>query len=81
MSERKLSNRAVKKILVREEKKRYNSENNEEEKKKHDKCKNLKEVYYGWMEKNHRGERYKVLVREKQAISSEVRSYKSYRLS
>lgn len=68
MSESKLSNRAVKKILVSMEKKRYNAESYEEEKRKHDNFENLKEIYYGWLEKNHRGERYKVLVREKQAI-------------
>ena len=29
------------------------------------KFKNLKEVYYRWLEKNHRGERWKVAVRDK----------------
>lgn len=66
MNESKLSYRAVKKISV--EKKRYNAESHEEEKRKHDKFQNLKEVYHGWLEKNHKSERDKVVVREKQAI-------------
>lgn len=40
-----------------------NAENHDEE--RNHKFKNLKEVYYRWLEKNHRGERWKVALRDK----------------
>lgn len=39
------------------------AENHDEE--RNNKFKSLKEVYYRWLEKNHRGERWKVVVRDK----------------
>ena len=52
----------MKKISM--DKEQRNAESHNEER-KHDKFKNLKEVYYGWLEKNHRGERWKVVVRDR----------------
>lgn len=62
MSGSKLSKRGMKKISM--DKEQHNAESHNEER-KHDKFKNLKEVYYDWLEKNHMGERWKVVVRNR----------------
>lgn len=61
MSGSKLSKRGMKKISM--DKEQRNTESHNEER-KHDMFKNLKEVYYDWLEKSHRGERWKVVVRD-----------------
>ena len=51
------------------------AEDHDEE--RNNKFKSLKEVQYRWLEKNHRGERWKVVVRDKWAIQSDIRPHKS----
>ena len=51
MNRNKLSKRGMKNISM--DKAQSNAENHDEE--RNHKFKNLKEVYYRWLEKNHRG--------------------------
>lgn len=61
MNRNKLSKRGMKNISM--DKAQSHAENHDEE--RNSKFKSLKEVYYRWLEKNHRGERWKVVVRDK----------------